>query len=233
MKNLMRIACLAVVGLMLSQNAFAVFSEGRVGPSLLQDGSVKELRLGRDGASMVQDSHSKYQEQVLRGNSFYCANLAGTAVTTQAGLSATTPALTLYNPANSGKNLVLTETGLDVTAAPAAAAGFMIAVSSAIALSGGSANGAITLATVATVLNANTASQTQSSGQCYRVATLPFAPVAMRYIGGTTGAAAISGVVLTDPTDGKIVVGPGTAISIQSTSAAAIIAHFLWEEVPL
>lgn len=52
------------------------------------------------------------------GSTFYCANPAGTAVTTQAGLSATNPALTLVNPSGSNKRVVLLETQIVPTALP-------------------------------------------------------------------------------------------------------------------
>lgn len=156
------------------------------------------------------------------GSMFYCANAAGTAVTTQAGLSATTPALTIYNPSNT-KNLVLLDVGLDITASPAAAAGFMLAYG----------QGAPTTTTPAVVTPALIGrSTTTAVGQCYRIATLPATPVAFRYLGGTTGAAAIGGVTLTDQTQGKVVIPPGFNVSIQATSAAAILADFVWMEQP-
>ena len=159
------------------------------------------------------------------GSTYICANPAGTSVTTQAGLSVTTPALTLVNPSNSGKNLTILEIGIDVTASPAAAAGFMVAFSSTSAITTTSSG------TVTQALLKNPA--TNSVAGCWRVSTLPFVPYAVRYLGGTTGASAIGGVVLTDYTNGKIVVPPGNTISIQSTSAAAIIAHIVEREDPL
>lgn len=228
MKKLLAVGLVSLLGLGSADSAFALLSEGKVGPVTTSDGAINTLRQGRDGAAIVQDGHAKYQEQVVRGNTFYCANPAGTSVTTQAGLSLTTPALVLYNPINSGKNLVLLEASVEPTAAPAAAAGFMIAVSSA------GAAGGPTVTTAGTIQNALLgAGSAVGVAQCYRVSTLTGAPVAVRYIGGTTGAAAIGGAVFNDPTDGKIIVSPGTSISIQATSAAAIIAHFLYEEVPL
>ena len=161
------------------------------------------------------------------GNTYVCANPAGTPVTTQAGLSVTTPALTLVNPANSGKNLVVLDIGIDVTASPAAAAGFMVALTTSSAVTNTTSVGMIPA-----LLKVSQSSQTAQSpvAICDRVSTLPFAPFAVRYLGGTTGASAIGGVNLVDNTDGKIVVPPGNAVSIQATSAAAIIAHITERE---
>lgn len=177
------------------------------------------------------------------GNSFYCANLAGTPVTTVAGLSSLNPALILVNPYTSRKNLVILDVGIEVTAAPAAAVGFMLAYSTgaanAVTVATSTVN-AITFTTMTTVVPAllpstilsTTTVAAQSVGQCFRGATLPNTPVAFRYLGGTTGAAAISGVQWTDQTQGKVVVPPGVTVSIQTTSAASVLAHILWREDP-
>ena len=199
--------------------------EAKVGPQVVGDGSVTLPRLTKDGTASVADAHGRYQEAVYRGNVFIGANLGGTPVTTQAGLSATTPALTLYNPANSGKLGVLISVTVDITSSPAAAAGLMLAVNAPTAA-------APTATTLATQQNAYTSNLSTPSLSCYRIATLAAAPVAIRFIGGTTGAAAIGGVQLVDHVDGEIIVGPGVALSIQSTSAAAILTSFAWEEIP-
>ncbi len=68
-------------------------------------------------------------------------------------------------------------------------------------------------------------------GQCYRVATLSAAPIAIRQSFGTTGAAAIGGMSFHDQIDGAIVVPPGVAISVQTSSAASVCCAFCWEEV--
>lgn len=164
------------------------------------------------------------------GNIFYCADLAGTPVTTQAGLARATPALTLYNPYGSNMNLVLIGVGLDVTSSPAAAAGFMLAYSTSTT----GAPASTTPAVVASaLLNLNVSTNTTTNvGQCFRIATLQSTPIAFRYLGGTTGASGIGGVVFTDQTDGQVVVPPGMTISLQATSAAAVIADFVWREDP-
>lgn len=164
------------------------------------------------------------------GNMFYCSDLLGTPVTTQAGLSITTPALTIYNPYGSGVNLTLLEVGTDVTSSPAAAAGFALAYST---------GGPPTSTTPATTNAANfsninvSTTPTTNQGLCYRIATLASTPVAFRYLGGTTGASAIGGVVFTDPTWGKVVIPPGVTISFQSKTAAAVVVDFLWREDPI
>jgi hypothetical protein len=173
------------------------------------------------GADYSQGANSEY----------YCAS-TGT-ITTQAGSSATTPAWSLTNPYGSGKNLVILDVGINVNASPAAAAQFFLAFSSAVIPSTttiSTNNGFVTSGLIGSpVYSTGTA-----SGICLIYSTLGNAnkPTAFRYVGGTTGASAISGVVLTDQTQGKVVVPPGVTVSLQSTSAASITSHVLEREDP-
>lgn len=162
------------------------------------------------------------------GNVYTCSDPAGTPVTTQAGLSKTTPALVLHNVSTSTVVLGILDIGIDVTASPGAAAGFMLAVSSVV--SAGPNN--ITAMTYGVQQNAFTGVVSTGTAMCYSISTLPYTPYAVRYLGGTTGASAIGGVRLVDPTQDRVLVSPGTAVSIQATSAAAIIAHITYEEIP-
>lgn len=188
--------------------------------------AITDLRSDRTGALVSTQGSPKFQEAVLQGNVFIGANLGGAPVTTQAGLSATTPALTLYNPKGSGKRLVLWTVTVDITSSPAAASGLMLAWNLASAEAPSST-------TDATITSAILGPLVKPVGQCYRVATLPAAPVAFRFLGGTTGASAISGVQLIDHIDGEVILDQGVAISIQATAAAAILASFTWSEIPL
>src|SRR5476651_1315624 len=98
----------------------AMQTSGIVGPQVKADGSEFILRGGKTGALGAQDVHARYQEAVYRGNVYGAANQSG--VVTQAGLSATTPVLTLANPAGSGKLGVLWYAGATFAVAFAAAA---------------------------------------------------------------------------------------------------------------
>ncbi len=166
------------------------------------------------------------------GNSFYCSNLSTPAITTAAGISKTAPALALSNPWGSGKNLVLLDVGINVTAAPAAAASFMLAYSSAPVSVYFSTNVTVVPALLPVVGASTTTQRGFSSGLCFGgpASVLGNTPIAFRFLGGTTGAAAISGAVFTDLTQGKVVIPPGATVSIQATSSAAIQAHMLWRE---
>lgn len=199
--------------------------QSKVGSVLAYGGAELDLRSERSGALVVSSSHGEWQEAVLSGNVYIGSNLGGTPVTTQAGLSATTPALALHNPVGSGVNLVLLEVTVDITTSPAGAAGFMIAYN----LKGAAAPTAVTLANVTNGLLDN---GKLPIGQCYRISTLAAAPLALRFIGGTTGASGIGAVQMIDKVNGGIVLPPGVVLSVQATSAAACLCSFTWEELP-
>lgn len=168
-------------------------------------------------------------------SSYYCGNPSGSAVTTQAGVSVSSPTLSLYNPPNSGKNLVLLDVGIGVTASPAAAASFFLAYNISVSSGINQAGFTVTtpIMTSALVGKSTSTATTTSIATCKIQGVLPATPIAFRYLGGTTGASAIGGVVFTDTTQGKVVIPPGAIISIQSTSAAALVADFLWREDPI
>jgi len=197
--------------------------QGKVGIQELSNGSEADFRQDNSGAVVVAPGHFEFERASLDGKIYIGANLGGTPVTTQAGLSATTPALTLYNPVGSGVDLVLIAINLAITSAPAAAASLMLAYNLANA-------GAPTSTTDATITSTLIGGANAPIGKCFRVATLPAAPLMLKPLGGPTGASAIGGFRIDDRVNGAIIVTPGVSISIQSTSAAAVLASFMWEE---
>lgn len=178
----------------------------------------------KDGSQLLTNSSAEYEYSSINGEIFIGANLAGTAVTTQAGLSATTPALTLYNPVNSGKKLVLITTTIGVNAAPAAASTLMLAYNS-------TSSAAPASTTDATMVSSLIGSTAAPAGRCYRVATLAAAPVAFRYIGSVLAASSTGVIKLIDNINGEIVIPPGGCVSVQATTAISIFASFTWKEI--
>ncbi len=189
------------------------------------NGRTVNIRTNDEGVLLSADISSRYELSVLEETVFTGANLGGTPVTTQAGLSATTPALTLYNPVGSGVNLVLLNVSVNVTTAPAAVAGLMLAFNALNATPPATT-------TTATVTNAIIGFTGTPKGQCFRIATLAAAPVAFNFI-GSVGAASTALTTLFTNIDGLVIIPPGVAISIQSTSAIAITANYTWKEISL
>lgn len=200
--------------------------ELKVGKSNYSIGSNADLRGGRKGEVLSSPMNSKYSQMTLDGECFIGSNALGTPVTTQPGLSATTPALTLYNPATSGVNLVLLKVNIGITTAPAANTVLALAYN-AIDTVGP------TSTTAANVVSSLIGSQTSPLGKCSRIATLTAAPTAFKYLGGILAAASTTGYDISENIDGEVIIAPGTAISIQSTTAVAILASFTWQEIPL
>jgi hypothetical protein len=207
-----------------------MISELRTGPVFAGDGSTIVQRSGRTGATVVADAHARFTEAVQRGNCYFVANQTG--VTTQAGLSATTPVLTLFNPKGNNKNLVIMYAGATFTVAFAAASVIWLAANTNIAA-------ADVTGTAATVRNALIGNAANPSGTALTAATLPAAPVAVSILGvGLTGA------ITTIPSlpaygrvyDGSLIVAPGGALSFQTSTASgasATFAELAWEEVPI
>jgi len=197
--------------------------QGKVGIIQASNGTETDLRTTRNGALVTAPGEAEYAEIVLSGNVFIGANPAATPVTTQAGLSATTPVLTLYNPVGSPVNLILIDVSYCVVAAPAAATSIMLAYNLANAT-------APATTTDASITSGIVGTASKPSGECYRIATLGTAPVAFRYLGGVTAASVVSTYSSVHDIKGKIVVAPGVAISIQATTAVSLLASMSWEE---
>ncbi len=203
---------------------------GKVGIQDNEKGAITPIRFSKTGALVNSPGHAAYAEAVARGNCFIACNQTG--VTTQAGLAVTTPALTLYNPVNSGKLGVLIYAGFIMSVACAAAAAVWLAGNvnpSAAAVTG----------TAASVSNCQVGNGAMPALKCFTAATLPAAPTGLAILGvGLTGA------ITTIPNmtangryfDGAIQVYPGGAISFQTSTAsgaAGFFGEFVWEEMAL
>ncbi len=212
----------------------------RVGAGLIGKSTSGPLRGDLSSALVTQDAHARFQEAVLAGNVYIGSNPAGTAVTTQAGLSVTTPVLTLFNPFNSTVNLVLWSFGAAIQSSPAAATVVMLAMNlpnlagvptaPVTVTNANITNALLGLGQTGTSTTVLTASGNQ--GQCYRVCTLSATPIAFRQSFGVTGASAISGMSLRDAVEGAVIIPPGIAISVQTSAAASLVCDFVWEEIP-
>lgn len=160
------------------------------------------------------------------GSSFYCTS-TGT-VATQAGVSLSSPTISLYNPTNSGKYLTVLEISPVFIVSPAAAASFELAFN--VAPSSGPRAGATGSAlSLPAMIGVSTTTLT-AKGQCVLQGILPATPTVFRLLSHTTGASAIGGVNAADQTQGKIVIPPGGTLSLHTTSAAQAQASILWRE---
>lgn len=206
-----------------------MLAELRVGPQMGGDGSSPVMRAAKTGEAITAIAHGIYYEPSSRAGIFMVANQAG--ITTQAGISATTPALTLYNPKNSGVNAAILYAGCIASVAFAAASVIFLAANTNIAAA--DVTGTATTAHRCGLLG----NGKQPSVVPLLAATLPAAPVGVAIIGvGLTGAitTAPTGQTLGRYFDGTLILSPGSAISFQTSTASGTNGFFgeiVWEEI--
>jgi hypothetical protein len=200
-----------------------MLSEATVGQRVLQDGNETELRLTRYGGLAVNHANVRFYDCVSRGNCFVVSQQAAAALGT--ALTATAVTLTLYNPTASGRNLVLIESTLVVPVATSAGQ-----VVYAVNDTAGQAAPATT--TAATIRNCLLGAGSASQARAFTAATLPSVPVAVRNLAGIISATPGGVHTIVDNVDGKLIITPGTMVTIQgiTTNATGVIS-LLWEEV--
>lgn len=200
---------------------------GLVGAQSLASGSKGFPRLGGDGSLSVWDYFTLAVEE---GRVWSVANQAG--VTSQAGLSATTPVLTLANPAGSGVRGRLWYAGATFTVAFATAGAVFLAA-------GTNTTAAVVTGTLTTAHRRTKLGGIDSQGNtinAFLAATLPAVPVAISLLGvGLTGAITTAPHLqsLGRHFNGSILIEPGTNISIQTgvaSGASGTFCEFVWEE---
>lgn len=158
-------------------------------------------------------------------NTFVASTQAGVATST--ALSTTQTGFTLSNPAGSGVNLVVLQTTLACTTAPAGAATILYAANV------NPAAAAVTQTTPLSVRAAVLGQTRTGAGLAASAVTLPAAPVVVRAIGGPVAASSISPPYMVDNVDGALVIAPGCALSINSlTTAISAVISMVWREVP-
>lgn len=201
---------------------------GVVGEQSLSNGGQGRLRQSPNGSLVAVGGGGYFQEAVRNGNVFSVANQAG--VTSQAGLSATTPVLTLANPVGSGVNCVIWYAGATFTVAFATAGAVFAAVGTNLAAA--AVTGTPTTAHRNLLLGGGGPSVIP-----LLAATLPAAPVAVSLLGvGLTGAITTipTGQTLERWFNGALIIQPGANLTIQTgvaSGASGMFCEFIWEEV--
>ncbi len=187
-----------------------------------------QLVIGKVGEARIAQARAPFDLAVERGNVYVTANQ--TTVTTQAGLSVTTPALTIANRVNSGKSVRMWYVSASGLVTPGAAAQIWVTL-------GGYSATAVTETTAATVRNMKNGDAGAAPGVAtLAVATLPAAPVAIGQLG-----AQLTGAVTTAPVvqpferwyNGALWVPPGYNLSIQTSTATTLFCEYIFEVVDL
>ena len=195
------------------------------------DGSSLAVRRGKEGGLLTQSITARFQQAVLGGNVFGVANQVGVA--SQAGLSATTPVLTLANPVGSGVNAVIWFVGAAMSVVNVAAAAIHVAVNS------NTAAAAVTGTLTTTHRNMLVGASGNPKCNTFLAATLPTVPVSIGTLGiGLTG---IITTALTSPVygrwyDGGLILKPNTNLTLQTKTASGALGlwcEYIWEEFPV
>jgi hypothetical protein len=213
------------------QEVNQMINEFVVGSKSVANGATVDARADRSGAEVVTNAHGFFMEAVEQGNVYAVANQTGVA--SQAGLSATTPVLTLANPAGSTKKLAVWYVGCVFNVVFAAIASVFVAVGTNTALA------AVTGTLTTAHRNLKLGSGGAPVARTFLAATLPAAPVAIGLLGaGLTGAVVLlpSTPMLERWYNGALILLPGTNLSLQTeaaSGAAGMLCEYIWEEVDL
>ena len=197
------------------------------------DGTNQPALQGKAGDLIVSELHGKWFTQSYRGNVFSLSSpIAGTAVGTATSTNMTS--CTLWNPLGSGKVFELISVDINVLAT-IGIGGF--ALSSAVNLGANAGTGAPVISfTSVSAINTNVGSGNVSVSKTAAGAfSVTTAPVLFTNLGvSTASSTAGTGSYLTRiDIDGKIVVAPGSAISLVAAAATTAAASFVWCEVPV
>lgn len=212
--------------------------QNQVGPiatsSSIAAGVQSPQRAGNLGDTIISELHGRYYEQTYRGNVYSLGVAAAAAITAYTGGAAGQPAVAIYNPVGSGKNLVLIQAGYNN----------VVAASAAGTVSWSIYYGQTVLPTQATVtvpwnnltLNASGSVATGWTNQALTSSTALTKAYPLGYYYWATAAAAFASTATVADINGSIIVPPGSMAALGGTSAltsATWIAFLTWEEVPI
>ena len=226
-----------------------MLAETRVGPITAADGTVQPARAAKTGEILTSDVHGRFYESNIRNN-IYCAGMTTTAInnatfTTATTNNTTTPILGVWNPAGSGKNLVILQARLQATITAATATG-----GGAFVWMVGTATGAASTGTAPRNRNMLVASGSVAkdmSGVALTglTVTLAFldtsglsagAVASFSEVGTAVGFVPAQGGTCIDNIDGALIVPPGFVLSLQCTTtpvAHSAASSLIWEEVSI
>ena len=198
--------------------------QGQAGVQVNQDGTITNLRVGKNGELIVGDVHGKYFEPTRRGNRYYAANQA--AVTTTVALAATYTGLVVSNPASSPVDLVIDKCSFALSVAP-------VAIATIGLFTGYSAAGLVTHTTPLTSIAGHYVGNPKGYALADGAATLNGTPQWIMQLQNGFTAAALPGGVTPAYVDleGSVVVPPGGYIGIGSLTVVVGFGSIAWEEV--
>ena len=224
------------------------YLEGQVGPRVLGDGAPAPARLTKTGAVVTADGHARFQEAALRAKLFSdgmtLTSINNATYTTGTLTASATPIAGVWNPLNSGFNLVISQLRLQVinTALQVTGPGAFVWATSF-------GNGAISTGNLP--LNRFTLQQTGSvaKGLANVALTGLTNNLVVREATGASGGPISNLSTLQtaaglmpfntaeiDNIDGAFIVPPGGVLALLATGTPVAISaasSLLWEEIPV
>lgn len=203
--------------------------EGKVGPQVLADGNDADVRLNKVGALAVADAAARYYEAVSRGNVYRGSTaVSGVAPGTSIG---TTAAFSLWNPPDSGVNLVLLEVSVGYISGTLGAGTIFFVANT-------NTNAAATTGTAITAVNALVGKTSAAIGKPLTTATLPATPTLVGpfcSLQASLASTAVAPWQIHRYLDGSLAVSPGGTLSLEGVTAAGssplLVFGVAWEEV--
>ena len=207
--------------------------QGSQGQTGKQIGQGLIVGTGEYSELLATELQPRYYENTYRGQTF--SALASAAVTVGI-LTLTNVSFALYNPPNSGKNLVMTDVSFGITSTVFGTGTVVLAYNPQTSTPLGTVSGTIRN-------NLLTGNAPSSVASYYVSATLASTPVGVLPIFGvaapviTTVTPAVSGQSPYNRLElsGQILVAPGGVLSVQGTVASLVVGlpGMTWMEVPI
>jgi len=203
-------------------------AQGLIAPIAQKSGQANAVSMGWNNELLVTELLPRYANLVLTGSVFSVQY--GSSSTFMTGTSV--GAFGLFNPVGSGKNLILLDSTVSITASPAAAVTPVI-IGLVMVPQFPTATGAGNLP-----VNQLSGSQLQAVGKTFTSGTLSAATTALSRISFPMYFDLVASSLLPfayrDQIDGGVVIAPGAGVCLfQTTGAAqAIIWDVTWAELP-
>lgn len=201
--------------------------EGVAGPTVIADGSLAQVRLGKTGDQVVTELQPRYYEQTYRGNVFSATNQAAQAVSV--ALATTYTGLCISNPLGNTKNLVPIGVCYALSVAPAGIASLHL-------IAGYSATTNVTHTTplVAPGIQSGLlGTGPTSTAKADSAATIVNPGYLIPLQHGFTAAALPSQSLQWTDLAGQFVIPPGGWFALGALTAVTGFAGFTWAEVPV
>jgi hypothetical protein len=199
--------------------------QGNQGQTGKQVGQNLTVGFGEFSEQLVTELMARYYELTYRGQKFSaCLTAAGTiGVLTLTGVT-----YHLYNPANSGKNLVIIASSFAPSSATFAVGAVFFAFNP---------QPSVPTATTPLAVRSNllTGAAAASAAQVFSAATLASVPVAVRPFFGVPAVACTDLICVKDDVAGELILPPGGVLSIQANVAACAVGFLgmSWDEVAI